>query len=136
MPCPYFEPQRVASDPQHASARLPLLDEYDGLCHAVGAPLAIAVELRFRCCNHGYSRGCCDRFPASEVRSGLRYNVVRRTAASLEILCVEEQHYAPLRWHAVEYFFESERIEPEPADVCMRAQVLAFCRSYLKRFSD
>jgi hypothetical protein len=136
MPCPYFEPQRVATDPQYASARVPLLDEYDGLCHAVGEPLAVPSALRFQCCNHGYSRGCCGRFPESEARSGLRYNVVRRTAGALEILCVEEQHYAPLRWHSVQYFFEDERIEPELADLCTRAQVVAFCRSYLKRFSD
>lgn len=136
MPCPYFEPQGVARDPQHANARLPLLDEYDGLCHASEEPLAIPLALRFRCCNHGYSHGCCERFPKSELRSGLRYDVVRRSATALEIICVEEQQYAPWRWHSVRYFFEGERMEPEVADVCMRAQLLAFCRSYLKRFSD
>ena len=135
MPCPYFEPTRVATDPQHPGARLPLLVEYDGLCHATGQPLETPSAVRFRCCNHGYSLGCCERFPADEVRSGLRYNVVRRTGATLEIICVEEQQYAPLRWYSIQYSLESERIEPELTDLCIRAQVLAFCRSYIRRFS-
>ncbi len=135
MPCPYFEPQRVASDPQHATARLPLLEEYDGLCHALGEPLGVAPTLRFQYCNHGYSRGSCERFPAGETRSGVRYTVVRQTAAALEILCVEERDYAPLRWHSLQYFFDTECIDPELPDHCIRAQILAFCRSYRKRFS-
>ncbi len=136
MPCPFFEPQRIATDPQHANARLPLLDEYDGLCHAQAETITAPATLRFGCCNHGYSRGCCDRFPAGEIRSGLRYDVVRRSPAALEIVCVEEQQYAPLRWQSIRYFFDTERIEPELTDLCMRAQVVAFCRNYLKRFSD
>ena len=136
MPCPYFEPVQVASDGRHARARLPLLDEYEGVCHATGIPLAAPAELRFACCNHGYSRGCCQRFPGGEARSGIRYHVLRRTPVGLEVLCVEEQDYTPLAWHSMQYFFEGERIEPEAADACIRAQLLAFCRSYLKRFAD
>ncbi len=136
MPCPYFEPQRVAPDPQHSSARLPLLNEYEGLCHASGEALAAPSALRFRCCNHGYSTGCCDRFPVADVRSCLRYNVAKRTATTLEILCVEEQLYAPLRWHSVQFVVDTGHMEPEVEDLCMRAQLLAFCRSYLERFRD
>ena len=136
MPCPYFEPQQATHQPQHASARLPLLDEYDGLCHATEEAAAVPGDVRFRCCNHGYSRGFCQRLPALENLSGLRYSILRRTDALLEVLCIEEQDYAPLRWHSIQYFFEGGRIEPEPLNLCIRAQVLAFCRSYLKRFVD
>jgi hypothetical protein len=136
MPCPYFQPKQVAAKPEHPGARLPLLDEYDGLCHATAEALAIPSAVRFRCCNHGYSRGICERFPAAESRCGLRYSVLRRTGTGLEILCVEEQEYAPLRWYSLQYFPDSQRIEPELNDTCMRSQVLAFCRSYLKRFPN
>jgi len=37
MACPYFEPQHVNASPEHAAARMPLIDEYDGLCRAAGA---------------------------------------------------------------------------------------------------
>ncbi len=134
MPCPYFEPQRVATDPLYATARLPLIDEYDGVCHAhrelIGAPPA----LRFRCCNHGYSRGGCDRLPVADVRSCARYNVVRRSESTLEILCVEEQNYAPMRWQSIQYSIANDRLALELTDVCLTAQLLAFCRSYLKRY--
>lgn len=136
MPCPYFEPQQVVTEPEHVNARLPLLDEYDGSCHAAGNAFAVPPELRFRCCNHGYSRGCCGHFPADELRSSLRYNVAARTAITLDLICVEEQDYAPLRWHAIQYFIENEQISPEPSAACTRAQVVAFCRAYLKRFPD
>jgi hypothetical protein len=134
MPCPYFEPQRVAPDSLHATARLPLIEEYDGLCHArpelIDAPLA----LRFRCCNHGYSRGSCERITSADVRSCARYNVVGRSEATLDVLCVEEQNYAPLRWQSFEYSIASDRLTVDLNDVCLAAQLLAFCRSYVRRF--
>jgi hypothetical protein len=122
--------------PQRPNARLPLIDEYDGLCHAGPETVAVPAGLRFRCCNQGYSRKSCDHFPPAEVRSGLRYSIVRQTAAALELLYIEEQDYAPLRWQRVQYFIESAKLEPQLSDDCARAQILAFCRSYLQRFSD
>jgi hypothetical protein len=135
MACPYFEPHNIVAQRQNANARLPLIDEYDGLCRAASEPIEAPAELRFRCCNHGYSKGSCERFPSGEVRSSLRYHVVRRTERALEFICIEEQNYAPLAWHQVQYFFANERLEPELDDACIQAQAIAFCRSYLKRFS-
>lgn len=134
MPCPYFEPQRVATDPLHASARLPLIEEYDGICHAHAELINAPASLRFRCCNHGYSRGGCERIPLAEVRSSARCNVVRRSESTLGVLCVEEQNYAPLRWQSIEYSIAGDRLLMELSDVCLAAQLLAFCRSYVKRF--
>jgi len=134
MPCPYFEPLTVASDPRHINARLPLLDEYDGVCRAGSAPVGAPAEHRFRCCNHGYSHGLCEIFPSADARSCFRYTVLAHSSAGLEIICIEEQNYAPLRWHPTQYRLATGCLEPELADVCMRAQALAFCRSYLSRF--
>lgn len=136
MPCPCFEPENIAPDRQHPKARLPLLDEYDGLCHASGHPVSAPASLRFRCCNHGYSRGVCEHFPATEVRSSIRYNVTRSTQTVLEVICVEEKDYAPLRSHSVEYLVTTAQLIPEIDDPCIRAQLLAFCRGYLTRFSE
>ena len=136
MPCPYFEPQTIVRDAQHPRARLPLLDEYDGLCRAQAIPLHAPTELRFAYCNQGYSRGYCGRFPADDGRSGLRYTITSRNAATLEILWIEEQEFVPLRWHSVRYLPASSQFDPEPSNECMRAQLLAFCRSYLRRFPE
>lgn len=132
MPCPFFEPQVVAADPKYPNARLPLLDEYDGLCHAaetLGSPL----ELRFGCCNHGYSRGTCAHFPAAETRSCIRFDVLHSDAKSLELLFLEERDHAPVSWHRVRYILGTGVIDPDPVDVCARAQVVAFSKSYLRR---
>ena len=134
MPCPFFEPERISLDPSHPTARVPLLDEYEGACHAGEAALPAPDALRFRCCNQGYCRGICEHFPAREVRSSLRYDVMRQTATVLDVLCIEEQSYAPLRWRPVQYFVETGQLQPEITDVCLRAQLLAFCRSYLARW--
>ncbi len=134
MPCPYFEPQRVATDPLYASARLPLIEEYDGVCHARPELIGAPAELRFRCCNHGYSRGSCEHLPVADVRSCARYNVLRRSESTLDVLCVEELNYAPVHWQSFEYSIANDCLTIDLSDVCLAAQVLAFCRSYLKRF--
>jgi hypothetical protein len=132
MPCPYFEPQQVAV--LSGSIRLPLIEEYDGICRAGSEPFPAPASLRFHCCNHGNSAGICGRFPAAAPRSSQRFDMTGSSPASLEILLVEELHYAPVAWRRVRYFVGSESLEPEVPDVCMRAQVIAFCRSFLKVF--
>jgi len=134
MACPYFEPQHVNASPEHAAARMPLIDEYDGLCRAASAPFPVPGQLRFRCCNHGNSRRTCAHFPADEMRSALRYEIIGRTAAALELLLVEERDYAPYAWQTIRYFVAGELLDPEIADVAKQAQIRAFCRSFLEHF--
>ncbi len=134
MPCSYFEPQRIVRRMQQRAGRLPLLDEYDGVCRAGDDALAAPQELRLRCCNQGYSRGICQRYPAQKPHSGMRYSVIRRSENALDVLCIEEQDYIPIWWREVKYLIPDCRLEPEIADSCIRAQILAFCRSYLDRF--
>lgn len=134
MPCPFFEPHALATAPEYRRARLPLLDEYDGACRSASEAFPVPPQHRFRCCNHGYSRLSCGHFPAAETRSSFRYAVIRHSSAALEIVCIEEQDYAPLRWLSTHYRFATGCLEPEVADGCMRAQALAFCHSYLERF--
>jgi hypothetical protein len=136
VPCPFFEPKETAARPRHANARLPLIDEYEGVCHAGSEPGAPLHDVVFRYCNHGYSQGCCDRFPSHEVRSAIRYDVVSRNESALSLICIKEQDYTPVQWQAIEYMVLTERFEPELGDLCMRAQALAFCRSFLGRFAD
>lgn len=135
MPCPFFEPKTVASFSEYPGARLPLLEEYDGICHAESEPIPAPGELRFRCCNHGYSRGTCPHLPKAETRSAMRFDVIARTPEILEFRLVEESEYTPLRWHTLRYSIAGGVIEPLLEDICMLAQAHAFCRSFLSRFS-
>lgn len=134
MPCPYFEPLKFAETGRERNIRLPLLAEHEGRCHA-GSGADIAPETPRLCCNQGYSRGICGRYPAAEQRSALRYHLNGRTASTLRILCIEEENYAPLRWYEVSVWIAEGRVEPEIEDICVRAQIFAFCRSWLDRFA-
>lgn len=136
MPCPCFEPKTVASTANPCAGRRPLIDEYDGLCHAQPEPVAVPQEARFRWCNHGNSKGACPFFPAHEIRSCLRYELTQSEDGRIRVLCIEEQSYSPLRWYAFEYFADEQRLEPEVKDACVRSQVLAFCRSYRAHFAS
>jgi len=134
MPCPYFEPQRVMAEPTHLNARLPLIDEFDGLCRALPDPLPVPASARLRLCNHGNARGQCGHFPAQGQRSSFRFEVLRRSAADLDLLLVEEFLYTPVSWRRLTFTIVSEDLEPNPPDPCEHAQLLAFCRSYLRRY--
>lgn len=136
MPCPYFEPQRVVASAKQTSARLPLIQEHDGLCRAGSDPVEAPGDMRFRYCNHGYSRGACQHFPPHETRSAFRYQLLGQTESELEVLIIEEQNYAPAGWRIVKYSTGSELVTPEIHDLCLQAQVVAFCRICLNSFSN
>ena len=134
MPCPYFEPLTIASEPQHPGARLPLVDEYDGRCRAQAEPFQVPEDLRFRCCNHGYARGVCPHFPLHDKRSAIRFDVSSSTPSALELLCVEETAHTPTHWHTVTFYAASREIIPVDLNPCERAQIVAFSSSFLSRF--
>ncbi len=134
MPCPYFEPRQALPEPSQLNARLPLIDEFNGLCRALPDAAPVPAESRLRLCNHGNVRGLCCHFPNDEKRSCFRFEVLSRSAAHLDLLFIEESLYAPLAWHRLTFLIHPEQLEPDPSDACQRAQLLAFCRSYLRRY--
>jgi hypothetical protein len=137
MPCPYFEPRQVARDGQDIQGRLPLFDEYDGWCHASGLAQPVPPALRFSGCNHGHPDSGCTVFPPGESRRHRRFHLAGKSSndeSMLEILVLEIESHTPVRSYSVLYSRADEHLEPEAQDECERAQLLAFCRSYLKRF--
>lgn len=135
MPCPYFEPQTILRNGRSPGTRLPLLDEYEGRCHATCNPFPAPSDLQFRCCNHGYSLGTCPYFPPVETRSCIRFDVLRCTEEFLELVHVSERDHAPLAWQTLRFARSTEQLEPELTDSAARAQAISFCRSYLRLFS-
>jgi hypothetical protein len=61
----------------------------------------------------------------------MRYSVTRQSEAALELTCIEEADHAPLRWFRLQYLLASGLLEPAPDDICIAAQVTAFCRGYM-----
>jgi hypothetical protein len=136
MACPYFEPTRPLASGYPPGGRSPLIDLYEGNCCAAPQPVPAPEDRLVTCCNQGYPCGRCAYLPATETRSALRYSVVSCDAERIEILCIEEADHAPLRWHTIRYDIVSGELEPDAADACMRAQVIAFCTSFLRRCSN
>lgn len=136
MPCRYFEPLQIVTIPFHPKARLPLIDEYEGLCHAASETVAIPAESRFAGCNHGNRGNLCGRFPADSERSVLRLTVTTKNSDALEILAVEEADHRPVQWQTVRFLLGSEELTPDPNGICQRAQLVAFCRSYLRKSGE
>ena len=134
MPCRFFEPQRPAARPQHAAARMPLIEEHEGLCRAGATPMNAPAELQFQCCNQGNSRGICPHFPSQDTRGSLRYTVTARSSTDITLMIIEESEYAPLRWREAHYSIPQGRLDTDIGDLCTHAQVMAFCRSFLRRF--
>jgi hypothetical protein len=133
MPCPCFEPRHTVSQPLQPNARLPLIEEYDGVCHAEAEAIPVDAETRMRLCNHGNVRGVCTHFPKDHTCSSFRLEVLRRSASHIDVLFIQEAFYSPAAWRRVEFLIDGERLDPETGDVCERAQILAFCRSFLRR---
>lgn len=132
MPCPLFEPVRRVTPPSGVSLRLPLIFEFEGICHAANE--AVDRAHRFRYCNHGNARGRCHSFPPEMLTSALRFNITDRTASSLKVEVVEEENYWPRAWSSFEFLIQDSSLVPEIEDKCRRAQVFHFCRSFLDKF--
>lgn len=131
MPCPLFEPRTKAIPQQYPPPRLPLIFEFEGICHA--GETAVSPENRFNYCNRGNAKGACNFFPAGLPLSALRYNVTRVTPEVLTVLVIEEENHWPGSCNAVEFTIAELRFEPEVTDICRRAQLFHFCLSYLEK---
>lgn len=134
MACPFFKPVAIAVRLQVVNGRLPLIDRYEGCCLATNFKTSVPVEARLDYCNHGYSRGSCEHFPAHETRSALRYTVLRHSPDVLEILCIEEQDHAPLHHYQLRYQIAESALSTPTSNEAVQAQAIAFCRSYLTHF--
>jgi hypothetical protein len=134
MPCPVFYPTSQVSEPTRTGGRLPLINEYEGVCKADAEPYTPDPDTLFRCCNHGYSRGACSRIPLDAAQSSVRYSILGRRDASLQVMCVEETNHEPQKWHRFEYVVETAEVKCDSLTECMRAQAAAFCLAYVRRF--
>ena len=130
MPCPLFEPKSKVVQPRIPAPRLPLLNEFEGICHA--GENVVDPEHRFHFCNRGNAREACSSFPKSLNVSAVRFTVTAATGQILTVLVIEEENHRPANWFKIDFMIEDQRLEPEIGDVCRRAQLFHFCASYLE----
>ena len=78
--------------------RLPLVDPFDGVCEAELEPWQPDDSTLRECCNFGYARGLCPRFPAGAPADAVRFTV----DGSGEVRYVFEKEYTPTGHGAAE----------------------------------
>lgn len=80
MPCPFFYPtERAPSASWAVPPRVPLGDEYAGLCHASAEPFTPDHSTLRNFCNCGYGRGRCACFPSDAKYDAVRFHRIDST---------------------------------------------------------
>jgi hypothetical protein len=94
--CPFFHPTIPIRDWRQAP-RAPLGDPYEGVCRTEGGEWEPAGELLRECCNFGYARGRCARFPVTETVDAIRLTAWECEGGALELQYILEGNHEPLR---------------------------------------
>jgi len=131
MACPFFDPATPFSWEEWPNPpRMPLGDPHSGACTAQGSTDGATAQLSTvrTCCNTGYARGVCPKFPGGEAPDAVRFGIVRREGGMAAIRYVIERDHHPFADGTLEL------TEAGPADdELLQRQARAFLSSYLRR---
>ena len=131
MACPYFEPERHRGE---AKALLPLRDFWSGVCRAVaGAPFEPDERLLSECCNMGYARGKCTRFPEGPGPDAVRFTIVSDCGEVIRVSFAAERDHLPHSQGALEYSRSSDSLIGGHPGWLIEPQARAYLASYLRR---
>jgi hypothetical protein len=134
MPCPFFHPLGQLAWPN--APKLPLGDAYSGRCHADPALPADPDPVTLRdCCNLGYARGKCGRFPDAFGPDAVRFAVTADTGSSVRIYWVREKGHEPFDHGPLEFSVEARTFLASGTDAAVEQQARAYLASYLRRKS-
>ncbi len=135
MACPYFYPTErfVGVTLWPHPARLPLGDGFAGCCAANPSDGFSPAENTLKeCCNLGYARRCCDRFP-QEGADAVRFTVSSERDAIIRVWYVLERDHHPYANGALEYDREQRAFVPPPENRVLTRQAEVYVESYLRR---
>lgn len=135
MACPYFYPvERFPESAWRKHPRLPLGDPYTGVCRADAVREWLPDQASLReCCNLGYARPRCPRFPAGNGPDAYRFSIVDDVDGKLGIFFVAEQGHSTLESGTIEYFPGTGRLSPGKDGETFQKQARAYAESYLRR---
>ena len=135
MACPYFHAVKARSQTDHSrSAMLPLGDAWEGICRAIPEqPWEPGEATLLTCCNLGYARGCCARFPDDTGPDAVRFTITGDDDAGIHLYYVLERNHHPLA-HGPLTFSAPGAIEGAPAaDGAALRLAVAYVASYRRR---
>jgi hypothetical protein len=79
-------------------------DWWQGLCHTDPAQPVEPVDAT--CCNLGYARGHCARFPASAEPDAVRFTIAQHDAAGVQLYYVIERDHHPFAHGPLHYTYQ------------------------------
>ena len=132
MSCPYFFPVEMRG----GSATLPLGESWNGVCRALpGAWTPDDAALR-RCCNLGYARPVCPRFPPGDGPDAVRFTISSHVDDTVRLYYVVERDHHPFAHGALACSVVSGEWNPAAPDATLQRQAQAYVESYLRRHKE
>jgi hypothetical protein len=128
--CPHFEPTKHRSD---AGTLLPLRDFWFGVCHADGAGFEPDERLLSDCCNMGYARGKCARFPQAPGPDSVRFTIARDSDQRILVSFAVERDHRPFSQGSLEFSRTAGKFAATGSDPLIEKQAGAYVASYLRR---
>ena len=135
MACPYFYPtEKLGQGRVVPMLPLPLGDAYEGLCLADrGVEFPPGETTLLECCNLGYARRRCDRFPQPPGPDAVRFSVSSDQDGIIGIYYVVEEGHRPREHGPLDYEVKRRAfLAPHPNRI-VNHQAEAYVESYLRR---
>lgn len=135
MACPYFDPGGPL-DPEawRKSPRVPLGDPHSGVCRADPAGEWLPDDATLRdCCNAGYARNRCSRFPAGDGPDAFRFAITADVNGVLTVFYVSEHDHRTLEHGSLRFSTAAGRFLAEPPGAILSRQATAYVAGYLRR---
>jgi hypothetical protein len=135
MACPLFYPvERFGDSAWRKHPRLPLGDPYSGACRADPKREWLPDQATLRdCCNLGYARERCPRFPQDGGPDAFRFSVVSDDGGTLKIFYIAERGHAPVEHGTIEYAAATGQLLNGHTGEIFQKQARAYVESYLRR---
>jgi hypothetical protein len=128
--CPHFEPTKHRAD---AGTLLPLRDFWFGVCHADRAGFEPDERLLSDCCNMGYARGKCPRFPQAPGPDSVRFAIARDSDQRILVSFAVERDHRPHSQGSLEFSRPDGKFIAANSDSLIEKQAGAYLASYLRR---
>ena len=138
MACPYFYPASTLSRGFWGQrARLPLGDLYAGICRAnPDVVFEPEEDLLRECCNLGYAREQCARFPRGAGPDAVRFAVSAAQDGVVRIRYALERDHRPDQHGELVYDQHRQALEAPPENPVLARQAEAYAASFLRRTGE
>jgi len=138
MACPYFHAAKPRAQTDNSrAAMLPLGDAWEGVCRAIPESLWEPDETTLlSCCNMGYARGCCARFPAGDGPDAVRFTIAGDDPQGLHVYYVLERDHHPWSHGPLEFSPAGAAFLGPPTSEATLRLARAYVESYQRRISE